>query len=225
MSGQFHDKTYPGETADYRAARDRLLKAEIELDEKVLDVARRRRELPVGGVLAKDYIFEEISAGGVNEVALSALFPERHKTLLLYSFMYSGDMAAPCPACSSIADGLSNIIHHINDRMGLVLVGKSPAARLSAHAASMGWDRLRFVSSAGNSYNADYHGEAADGAQLPVANLFVRSDDGIQHFWGSELFFVKRPGHPHHVDQIWPIWHVLDLTPEGRQDWFPKLAY
>jgi len=225
MSGQFHEKSYPGETADYRRARDRLLAAEIDLDEKVQDVARLRRELPMGGVLAKDYVFEESIDGRVSKVRLSALFPDGKSTLLLYSFMYSEDMAEACPACSSIIDGFSNIVQHVNDRMGLIVVGKSPAARLEAYGSSKGWGRVRMVSSRGNSYNQDYMAETADGSQVPVANVFVKSDDGIRHFWGSELFYVKRPGHPHHVDQIWPIWHLFDLTPEGRQDWFPKLAY
>jgi predicted dithiol-disulfide oxidoreductase (DUF899 family) len=32
---------------------------------------------------------------------------------------------------------------------------------------------------------------------------------------------------PRHVDSIWPIWSVLDMTPEGRRTRsdFPKLQY
>jgi predicted dithiol-disulfide oxidoreductase (DUF899 family) len=31
---------------------------------------------------------------------------------------------------------------------------------------------------------------------------------------------------PRHVDMLWPLWNLLDLTPEGRgKDWYPKLAY
>lgn len=225
MSEQLHDKSYPGETSRYRTARNRLLAAELELDEKVQDVARLRRALPQGGLLARDYVFEECVDGRVSQVPLSALFPKGKSTLLLYSYMYSDDMENACPACASIADGFSNITRHIDDRMGLVLVGKSPAVRLAAHASSNRWDSLRVVSSHGNTYNQDYLAEISDGSQIPMANVFVKSAQGIRHFWGSELFYVKRDCHPHHVDQIWPIWHLLDLTPEGRQDWFPKLAY
>lgn len=37
----------------------------------------------------------------------------------------------------------------------------------------------------------------------------------------------SEPGqHPRHVDFIWPIWTVLDATPEGRgSDWNPSLDY
>ena len=29
-----------------------------------------------------------------------------------------------------------------------------------------------------------------------------------------------------HVDMLWPVWNLFDLTPEGRgTDWYPKLRY
>jgi predicted dithiol-disulfide oxidoreductase (DUF899 family) len=45
---------------------------------------------------------------------------------------------------------------------------------------------------------------------------------------GSELLYAKsEPGQePRHVDLIWPLWNVLDVTPQGRGTSFhPKLAY
>ena len=41
--------TFPGESAEYRAARDRLLEQEIELRRAMEAVAAARRELPPGG--------------------------------------------------------------------------------------------------------------------------------------------------------------------------------
>ncbi len=33
-------------------------------------------------------------------------------------------------------------------------------------------------------------------------------------------------GDPRHVDLLWPLWNLFDLTPEGRgTDWYPKLSY
>lgn len=52
---------------------------------------------------------------------------------------------------------------------------------------------------------------------VSIMNVFRRTDDGIFHHWGSEL--INRPmesGHPRHMDMMWPIWNLLDLTPEGR---------
>jgi len=80
----------------------------------------------------------------------------------------------------------------------------------------------------GNSYNRDYHGENEAGEQLPILNVFVRDGDELRHSWAAELMFVpNEAGDPRHVDSIWPIWNVLDLTPSGRgADWrFPRLDY
>jgi predicted dithiol-disulfide oxidoreductase (DUF899 family) len=46
--------TFPGESVDYRAARDRLLEKEIELRRATEAVAAARRELPAGGVVPED---------------------------------------------------------------------------------------------------------------------------------------------------------------------------
>jgi len=46
------------------------------------------------------------------------------------------------------------------------------------------------------------------------------------HFWGSELLYADVTGDPRHVDLLWPLWNLLDLTLEGRgTDWYPKLSY
>jgi predicted dithiol-disulfide oxidoreductase (DUF899 family) len=32
--------------------------------------------------------------------------------------------------------------------------------------------------------------------------------------------------HPRRVDYIWPMWKVLDMTPDGRgSDWGPRCRY
>ena len=51
---------------------------------------------------------------------------------------------------------------------------------------------------------------------------------GIVMRWTSELLFAPEdPGqNTRHIDHIWPLWNVLDMTPEGRgASWFPKLNY
>ena len=55
--------TFPGESAEYRAARDRLLEQEIELRRAMEAVAAARRELPPGGVVPEDYVFEAAGRG------------------------------------------------------------------------------------------------------------------------------------------------------------------
>ena len=49
---------FPGESAEYRAARNRLLDQEIELRRGMEAVADARRRLPAGGVVPEDYVFQ-----------------------------------------------------------------------------------------------------------------------------------------------------------------------
>jgi predicted dithiol-disulfide oxidoreductase (DUF899 family) len=88
---------------------------------------------------------------------------------------------------------------------------------------------MRLLSSRNNTYNRDYHGENPDGSQAPILNVFVRDGQEIRHSWATELMFAARDEgeDPRHVDSIWPIWNVLDTTPEGRgpDHNFPGLTY
>jgi predicted dithiol-disulfide oxidoreductase (DUF899 family) len=225
---------FPGESAAYRDARDALLKAEIELKVRTEQVAALRRSLPPGGE-PHDYAFEEGPAdpsdpsGAVRPVRLSELFGDK-PTLVLYSYMYGPAMKAPCPLCTSFLDGLEGQAHHIRQTVALAVTAKSPIARIRELARGRGWRRLRLVSSAQNTYQRDYHGEDAEGHQMPMMNVFVKRDGGVRHFWGSEMLHASdRAGDgmdSRHIDIMWPLWNVLDLTPGGRgETWYPALKY
>ena len=61
-----------------------------------------------------------------------------------------------------------------------------------------------------------------------MLNVFVRSGGVIRHSYSTEMMFAPSdPGqNSRHIDLLWPLWQVLDLTPEGRgSDWYPKLEY
>jgi predicted dithiol-disulfide oxidoreductase (DUF899 family) len=228
--------SFPGESEEYRAARDRLLDAEIELRRSIERVAAQRRELPPGGVVPEDYVFEEVAEGD-GEVRLSGLFAPEKDTLAIYSFMFprhpsdtrpgpaTGQTAqlplaeSPCPSCTSILDSLNGAAPDIGRRMNLAVAAKSQPERIGAFAAERGWHQLRLLSSAANTYNRDYFAETPEGDQLPILNVFVRGPEGIRHFWGSEL--VSVPADPDQdarpLDIIWPLWNVLDMTPRGRE--------
>ena len=49
---------FPGESAEYRAARNRLLEQEIELRSATEAIAAARRRLPPGGLVPEDYVFQ-----------------------------------------------------------------------------------------------------------------------------------------------------------------------
>ena len=67
---------FPGESDEYRQARDELLEAEVALRRQIDAVAAQRRRLPLGGALPRDYAFEERDpgTGAAREVRLSELF-------------------------------------------------------------------------------------------------------------------------------------------------------
>jgi predicted dithiol-disulfide oxidoreductase (DUF899 family) len=215
---------FPGETPKYRAARNRLLKKEAKLRGELEKVAAERRKLPLGGVVAEDYLFD--SATG--PIRLSELFDAGQDTLLIYNFMFGPQMAEACPYCSSILDSVDGAAPHVTQRVNLAIVAKSPIDRILTFARERGWRSLRLLSAAGNSYNRDYHGESDAGDQFPMMNVFTRRRGRIYHTWGTELFYAKpeRGQDPRHVDLIWPVWSLLDMTPEGRgAKWGPKLRY
>lgn len=226
---------FPGETSDYRKARDELLEAEMALRREAESVARQRRALPPGGQPPEDYRFEEWDAAacGTRAVRLSELFTDGTDSLVLYSFMFNPDgsgqpLRVACPLCTSMMDGLDGGLAHIAQRISFAVVAKAPIERFAAHARTRGWRNARLLSSAGTTYNRDYRAEASDAEQRPMATVFTRRDGMIRHFWSSELFLAPmEPGQaPRHVDFMWPLWAVLDLSPGGRgTDWYPRLAY
>jgi predicted dithiol-disulfide oxidoreductase (DUF899 family) len=223
--------TFPGESAEYRAARDRLLEQEAEMRRAVEAVAAARRALPPGGAVPEDYVFQGEGPGAATAVKLSQLFAPGRDTLVMYSMMFprAPDEDLPCPSCTQFLDAFDGVVEHASQRLNVAIVAKAALARLLAHADDRGWRRLRVLSCAGNAYNHDYLGETPDGSQqLPMLNVFRRDGDTIRHFWGSELLYEPSdPGEdPRHADTIDPLWNLFDFAPEGRgTDWYPSLSY
>jgi predicted dithiol-disulfide oxidoreductase (DUF899 family) len=225
--------TFPGESDEYRKAREELLKAEIGLRRQIEAVAAQRRTLPLGGLVPHDYVFNELDAGTnkARHVRLSELFEDGKDTLFLYSFMFvPGKKGLPleegCPSCTSIIDAVDGAATHLTQQINFAVVAKAPIEQFAAHAKNRGWRHTRLLSSGNNTYNHDYHAEGP-GGQQPIASVFVRRDGKIHHTWSSELMMAPSdPGQDmRHVDFMWPLWLILDRTPNGRGDWHPELEY
>jgi predicted dithiol-disulfide oxidoreductase (DUF899 family) len=233
-----HHLTMPGESAEYRAARNKLLTEEMALRRQVESVAARRRALPAGGVVAQDYVFD----GDDGPLKLSDLFKPGIDTLAIYSFMCGPDVELPCTGCTHFLDGLDGMVQHITQRIDLAVVAKSPLPRLLALARSRGWRALPLLSTHGNNYDRDYFGDssglpeavlkqqafkAGEEWDMPMLDVFQRHGKVISHFWGSEMLYV--PPEPdqeyRHNDALDSLWNMLDLTPEGRGNFSPQLAY
>jgi predicted dithiol-disulfide oxidoreductase (DUF899 family) len=238
--------TFPNESAEYRAARDRLLEQEIELRRAMEAVAAARRALPAGGPIPEDYVFQGTGAdGAAKDVRLSELFAPGKDSLVIYSFMFPRDPGddrpgpetgstaelplaeGPCPSCTALLDQLDGAAEHATQHVNFAAVAKAPLPRVLAFAVERGWRRLRLLSSTGNTYNRDYHGETPAGHQRPMLNVFHRDGDTIRHFWGTELLYAPtEPGQdPRHVGTLEPLWNLFDLTREGRPSWDEQLVY
>jgi predicted dithiol-disulfide oxidoreductase (DUF899 family) len=238
--------TFPGESAEYRAARDRLLEREVELRRAMEAVAAARRELPPGGAVPEDYVFEGAGAdGSPSDVKLSELFAPGKDSLVIYNFMfprtYGGDRPGPtsgktaslpleegpCPSCVALLDQLDGAASHATQHLNFAVVAKARLERVLTFAGERGWRNLRLLSSANNTYNRDYLGETADGSQTPMLNVFNRDGETIRHFWGAELTYgPEDPGQDHRsVGTLEPLWNLFDLTREGRPDWFEQIDY
>jgi predicted dithiol-disulfide oxidoreductase (DUF899 family) len=238
---------FPGESAEYRVARDRLLGLEIELRRCMEAVAAARRALPPGGLIPEDYVFQGRGADGMPaEVRLSELFAPGKDSLVIYNFMFPRDPGdtrpgpqagqtallplaeGPCPSCVALLDQLEGAAEHVAPLVNFAVVAKAPAPRVLAFAEERGWRRLRLLSSAANTYKRDYLGETAERQQRPMLNVFHRDGETIRHFWSSELFYAPTDPDqdPRHVGTLEPVWNLLDLTPEGRPTvWDEQLRY
>ncbi len=226
----FHDKRLPNESPEYRAARNDLLVEEVSLREQLERVATLRRQLPLGGELKEDYEFEEIdlSDGSTRPIRFSGIFGD-NTDLLVYSYMYGPDWESPCPSCTSVIDGVNAASRHVRQQVELVVIGKATPAQLYDIAKERNWQDLRLLSSEKNDYARDYHSQPGETSEslMPVMNAFQKESDKIHHFWASELLWMPmESGHPRHVDIIWPVWGLLDMTRSGRHpEKTPQLRY
>ncbi len=222
---------FPGESDAYRAARDALLTAEIDLRRRVEAVAAMRRNLPPGGPIKENYVFDEGAADltdrdTVVQTRFSDLFAPGKDSLIVYSFMY-GTSGDPCPMCTALLDSLNANAPFVTQRVNLAVVAKAPIQKIRDFAHQRGWENLRLLSSGNNGYNTDYSAETPDGRQIPPLNIFYKSAAGIHHTYNAELLYADSDPdqHPRHADPIWPLWNLFDLTPEGRgSDWFPQIT-
>jgi predicted dithiol-disulfide oxidoreductase (DUF899 family) len=139
-----------GTEQEWQAARKELLAAERELEEHAERVDEQRRELPWVAV-EKEYGF----ATEEGSRTLAELFEGRPQ-LLIYHLMFGEDWEVACPGCSSLADGLSGTVAHLNDRdVTLICMSQAPLEKLAAYKERRGWT-VPWVSAYGSDFLFDY---------------------------------------------------------------------
>lgn len=216
-----NDKHYPNESAEYRRARQSLLAEEIELRRHIWRVGEMRRALPPGGEVTREYRFE----GPNGEVGLADLFGDKN-TLIVYSMMYGPQREDGCPMCTAQLSAWDPAVPHLEQRLALVVVARSPYDRIVRYAESRGWKHLKVYADPSGDFTQDFVGDRD--ADAPAYTVFQRDGDAIRHFYSAEgTMEMADPGQdPHDAPDMNPLWIILDTTPEGRgTDWYPKLRY
>ena len=139
-----------GTEQEWQGARKELLAAERELEKHAERVEQQRRELP--WVLAENqYTF----ATETGPRTLPELFEGRSR-LLIYHLMFGEDWEVACPGCSSLADGLSGTVSHVNDRdVTLLCMSQAPLEKLVAFKEAREWS-VPWVSAHGSDFLFDY---------------------------------------------------------------------
>ncbi len=204
----------PSADETYRQSRERLRAAEIDLRDRIEAVAAMRRSLPPGPVIP-DYVFDENG----HRVRLSELFAPDKPYLIVYHVMYWSKEDDFCPMCSMWIDGLNGVAPHVMQRANFVVASRAPFERLQAWGARRGWDRLRLLSDDGNAFARDIDAEGADGN--PDSTIVVLAKDGarLRHLYTAHPMLEDRE---RGIDLLCPVWHLFDLMPSGRADWYPS---
>jgi predicted dithiol-disulfide oxidoreductase (DUF899 family) len=223
-------QTRLAEPADYAASREKLLQAEIALMRQREEVAALRRALPPGTAVP-DYEFVEgppfLSEGDepVHTVRLSELFTAPDRPLVVYHLMYGKLQTTPCPMCTMWIDGLNGVARHVAQNVDFAVAAAADLPALRAHARARGWENVRLLSCGASTFQQDFGAEDDDGSQNSTVSVFTLDTDGSpRHFYTSHPQFdddIRERG----IDLLAPAWHILDITPQGRGDWYAGLDY
>jgi predicted dithiol-disulfide oxidoreductase (DUF899 family) len=218
------------ESAEYVAQREELRLAEIELMRHRERVAAMRRRLSVGAVV-QDYLFQEgpanIDAGDtpIATVRLSDLFSGANRSVVIYHLMYGKRQTTPCPMCTMWIDGYNGVAQHLAQNVDFAIAAAADPPTLRRHARDRGWHNLRLLSCGDSTFKYDLRSEDAEGRQDSTISVFTRDGDGtLRHSYSAHPWMandVKERG----IDLLTPVYNMLDLTPQGRDDWYAKLGY
>src|ERR1051325_1548643 len=218
------------ESDEYIRKREELRVAEIESMSLRERVAELRRQLPQGPIV-DDYVFiegpAELNAGDTpaRRVRLSELFSTPNRSLVIYHLMYGKKQTNPCPMCTLWIDGYNGVAHHLARNLDFAIVAAADVTALRAHARRRGWNNLRLLSAGENTFKYDLGSEDRGGNRDSTISVFTRDGAGaLRHFYSAHPWMaadIRERG----IDLLTPVYNMLDLTPEGRGDWYASLDY
>jgi predicted dithiol-disulfide oxidoreductase (DUF899 family) len=190
------------------------------------ELSRKRRELPWLEI-TEDYMFD----GPDGRRSLAELF-DGHSQLLIYHFMLGPGWEEGCPSCSFWADNYDGIGVHLDARdTALVAVSRGTLPEITSYKTRMGWS-FPWFSSNGTSFNYDmgvswtpeqieagtakynYGTQTVSVDELPGISIFARRTDAE----GNDKVFLTYQTFSRGLDMLNGAYHMLDLTPKGRDE-------
>src|SRR5580692_2307835 len=230
VDGTLRQTNLTNESSEYRSKREELRLAEIELMRQRERVAELRRHLPQGAPI-QDYQFEEgprdLNTGDapVRTVRLSELFTKPNRSLVIYHFMFGKKQTKACPMCTAWLDGANGVALHLAQNLDFAVVAAADLPTLRAHSRARGWDNLRLLSAGNSTFKYDFGSEDREGRQDSTVSVFIRDADGsLRHFYTAHPRMapdIQERG----IDLLASFWHFMDLTPQGRGNWYASLNY
>lgn len=179
-----------------------------------------RRALPVVEI-TKPYTFQTEDG----PKTLVQLFDGKGQ-LLIYHFMFGPDWEQGCPSCSFWSDNFNGIQAHLAARdTALILASNAPLDTLLAYRERMGWT-LPWVSAQGTGLGEDFgvtfpseaamngtgynYGHKPYSSESPGLSVFCKLDgDRVGHSYST---------YGRGLDMLNGAYHLLDLTPKGRDE-------
>ena len=185
-------------------------------------LSKKRRELPWEKV-EKTYAFD----GPNGKQTLADLFGGKSQ-LIVYHFMLGPDWEQGCPSCSFLADHFDGMVIHLAQRdVAFVVVSRAPLAQIEKFKARMGW-HFKWVSSFATDFNYDYQVSATPEEKTTGKTVYnyVETTFPSEERPGASVFYRNDKGEVFHtyssygrgLDMLLGVYHLLDLTPKGRDE-------
>ena len=194
---------------EWSAAREQLLVEEKALMKAKDRLAAKRRRLPVTEV-DRDYRF----TGTGGDTDLLGLFQGRRQ-LIVYRFFYAPDVEnwpdGACSGCSLFADTVVHPAHLAARDTTLAFVTAAPIDKIESLRERMGWRHISFYSLSDERFSQDFGVDEMFGI-----NVFMRRHESI-----FRTYFLNGRG----IEDIGPVWALLDMTPLGRQETWQEVPH
>jgi predicted dithiol-disulfide oxidoreductase (DUF899 family) len=208
--------------ADWLQARTELLAREKAFTKARDELSQARRALPWERV-EKNYAFE----GPDGRESLADLFAGKSQ-LIVYHFMFAPEWEAGCKSCSFWADNFNGVAEHLRQRdTQLVAISRAPLEKLAAFKKRMGWD-FKWVSSGDTDFNYDYGVSIrqAGPTKAKAVYNYAPLETSMTDLPGFSVFYKDEAGAIFHtyscyargLDMMNGAYHLLDLTPKGRDE-------